>query len=241
MARRIIYKKNGLSDSSTPPSGYKYIGLNGEIYSEKDDDGTVTPISLLTGVSDVKLGGSASDLGVNWIWFNGIENMSQAGVTMSISVQSFIIDGQEQIGTPTVFQYQLSSTSIDMVGLTGGGIYGTGLNPTNVISSGYKIGIITEWGNHLNSLDNRFKFFNYGSDKILCPDLNWSIIIRRTFTPNYIDSGYNIEYQLNYLKSNNTSVTEFRNSPFNGSFSTLQYNPYNLVELSPFATLSKFK
>lgn len=243
MARRIIFKKNELSNSATPPSGYKYVGLDGEVYSEKDDDGSITAIGLLTGVSDVKLGGSISTEGTNWIWSSEIEGWSQLGVTVSFSVQSFIIDSQEQISSPTYFTYSLSSTSVDMVGLTAAGVFGTGLNPTNVLSSGYKLGIITEWAEHLNSLDPRFKFVSYTTDKLLAPNLDWSITIRRTFseTPAPLDNGYNHEYLLTYLSSNNTSVLERRSTPFTGGWGSIAYNPYSSVELSPFANLSEFK
>ena len=38
MARRIIMKQDGLANQPTAPSGYKYIGFDGDTFSEKTSD-----------------------------------------------------------------------------------------------------------------------------------------------------------------------------------------------------------
>lgn len=55
MARKLVLKENGLSDSTTAPSGYRYIGYNGTTVSEKVEDtiDTIGGPSAFTGLSDV--------------------------------------------------------------------------------------------------------------------------------------------------------------------------------------------
>lgn len=48
MARRLLLKDNELLSSANPISGYKFIGYNGEILSEKQSDGDIVPINSST-------------------------------------------------------------------------------------------------------------------------------------------------------------------------------------------------
>jgi hypothetical protein len=45
MKRIILTKNQDFELSSNPPSGYKFIGYDGESLSEKDDNGDIVPIS----------------------------------------------------------------------------------------------------------------------------------------------------------------------------------------------------
>lgn len=44
MARRILYKDNGLPGSGNPFPNYKFVGYDGLTYSQLDSDGNITPI-----------------------------------------------------------------------------------------------------------------------------------------------------------------------------------------------------
>lgn len=44
MARRILYKDNGLPGSGNPLPNYKFVGYDGLTYSQLDSDGNITPI-----------------------------------------------------------------------------------------------------------------------------------------------------------------------------------------------------
>ena len=44
MARRIVYKNNGLPGYGNPLPNYKFVGYDGLTYSQLDSDGNITPI-----------------------------------------------------------------------------------------------------------------------------------------------------------------------------------------------------
>lgn len=54
MPRRLIFKDNTISGYQNPDPGYTYVGYNGEVFSERLDDGQINPI-----------GGSGSGSGLN--------------------------------------------------------------------------------------------------------------------------------------------------------------------------------
>jgi surface protein len=44
MAKRVKLQSNSLSSTGLPPSGFKYVGYNGDVLSELDSNGTITTI-----------------------------------------------------------------------------------------------------------------------------------------------------------------------------------------------------
>ena len=45
MARRVLYKNNGLMESNNPLPDYKFVGYDGLTYSQLDSEGNITPIT----------------------------------------------------------------------------------------------------------------------------------------------------------------------------------------------------
>ena len=238
----------GASKVPTPAAGdvtFFADAENSDHPSTKNDTGTVHDLTKTRGaavkLSEVMI--SANGLqndGTNWIFFQSgaIAIYRANSQTAVMSLTSLIVDGDEKIISPTTYNIDATNNDDRYVSWRRRSTTSTVWSqefcgPIN--SSDFNVALMTPVGylNHLNEIGkpHGVKFCDgMFNQVILGPNVDFSFIIERTFSPgpgngSINDYVTNYRYKFTYDASTALCLLEYGTYP-SGTFFTNTYTPY---------------
>lgn len=189
MARRIVYKNNGLIGSENPLPNYKFVGYDGLTYSQLDSDGNITPIG----------GSGGSSQNLSQVLLTG-NDTSGRDIYMSGDSQLQLFDTSmiySQGSSGSVERIQLNSNGNEFITKSLGvlGIYNKTVY-TDIFNKGEIIFAVTP--NNIGVAEQVLKIS-------MCPDLNNSD--NRSFVSSDQAHKFTTTINSRYGVFNNDSIT----------------------------------
>jgi hypothetical protein len=175
--------------------------------------------------SERAYGGNLAQTRGNHLWFNsdggedGVGAYNATSQTVTLSIESFFVDGAEQIGATT--NVAIDCTSVNTI-LLGREIAANSYRPfaepiTTINLANIEMCTFVDWLKLLNDTTNSFGIHigdDENLDRIYFEDKDWVLQVRRIFSspevvdPTYRDATFNYQYRYSYVSSTKTFLIE---------------------------------